>query len=122
MLVSLERKTRTHQMVSECGLFAVALLAEDQEDLSNRFAGLIPDEHDRFRGVTYSSTPNGCPFPVGCLAYLDCEVTATLDAGTHTVFIGLVQSGEVLRQAPPLVYYNRAYRQLDEMRDRPAQG
>lgn len=120
VLVSLERKTRTHQMVSQCGLFAVVLLAEDQEDLSNRFAGLTPDDHDRFRDITYSSTPKGCPFPVDCLAYLDCEVVSTIDAGTNTAFIGEVQSGEVLRQTPPLVYFNRDYRRLEEIGVRPA--
>lgn len=114
VLVSLRRTTRTYQMVSECGLFDVVFLAEDHEDLSNRFAGLMPDDHDRFRDVIYSSTPNRCPIPEGCLAYLDCEVTPTHDAGTHTVFIGEVQSGEVLRQAPPLVYHNRAYWLLDK--------
>lgn len=120
VLASLRRTTRTHQMVSESGLFAVALLAQDQEQLSIRFAGLTADEGDRFQGLSYSSTPNGCPVPAGCLAYLDCEVSATHDAGTHTVFIGEVQSGEVLRQAAPLIYHNRDYRLLEEPDDRPA--
>lgn len=112
ILVSLERTTRTHGMVGESGVFAVAFLAEDQRDLSDRFAGLSPDDADRFQEVPYSSTSNGCPVPEGCLAYLDCEVTDTHDAGTHTVFIGEVTGGEVLREAPPLLYHNRDYRQV----------
>jgi flavin reductase (DIM6/NTAB) family NADH-FMN oxidoreductase RutF len=119
VLVSLARTTRTHKMVSECGLLAVVFLAEDQADLSNRFAGLTPDQEDRFRDIAFSSTPNGCPLPEGVLAYLDCEVVTTFASGTHTAFIGEVQSGEVLRQTSPLVYHNRSYRPLDETGDRP---
>ncbi len=114
VLVSLERTTRTHGMVTDSGAFAVAILAADQQDLSDRFAGMAPDDIDRFRDISYTLTPNGCPIPDGCLAYLDCRVTAIHDVGTHTVFIGEVMSGEPLREAPPLVYFNRGYRSITD--------
>jgi len=112
ILVSLEKSTRTHRMVERGKVFAVALLAEDQQDLADRFAGRIADNEDRFAGLTYTSAASGAPIPAGCLAYLDCRVAATYSAGTHTLFLGEVLAGEVRRQAPPLLYYDRAYRSL----------
>jgi flavin reductase (DIM6/NTAB) family NADH-FMN oxidoreductase RutF len=116
VLVSLERSARTHQMVADSGHFAVAMLAADQQDLSDRFAGRIADELDRFEGVAFERAPSGCPIPEGCLSYLDCTVVATHDAGTHTVFIGEVDVANVLREAPPLVYFDRDYRSLGSLR------
>ena len=112
ILVSLEKTTRTHRMVEQGKAFAVTLLAEDQQDLADRFAGRIADHEDRFAGVPYTSAVSGAPIPAGCLAYLDCRVAATYSAGTHTLFLGEVLSGEVLRQAPPLAYSDRGYRSL----------
>lgn len=112
ILVSLEKTTRTHHMVEQGKAFAVTVLAEDQQDLADRFAGRIADHEDRFAGVSYTSAASGAPIPAECLAYLDCRVAATYSAGTHTLFLGEVLGGEVLRQAPPLAYYDRAYRSL----------
>jgi flavin reductase (DIM6/NTAB) family NADH-FMN oxidoreductase RutF len=114
VLVSLERTTRTHQLVAGSERFAVAVLAEDQRELSDRFAGRVADDLDRFEGVEFERTPSGCPIPQGCLSYLDCRVVATHDAGTHTVFIGEVEAANLLREAPPLVYFDRDYRGLSD--------
>lgn len=114
VLVSLERTTRTHQMVTESETFAVAILAADQRELSDRFAGLTPDDMDRFEDVDYTAAASGSPIPEGCLAFMECRVTAIHDAGTHSVFIGEVLTGEVLRDGTPLLYFNQSYRQVDE--------
>jgi flavin reductase (DIM6/NTAB) family NADH-FMN oxidoreductase RutF len=112
ILVSLEKSSRTHGMVQEGQAFAVSVLAEDQRDLADRFAGRVPDSDDRFAGVDYLPAASGAPIPAGSLAYLDCRVAGTYSAGTHTVFLGEVTGGEVLRDGPPLLYYNRDYRHL----------
>ncbi|MGA9534087.1 MAG: flavin reductase family protein [Anaerolineales bacterium] len=115
VLVSLERAARTHRMVLESRRFAVAMLAADQQELSDRFAGRVADELDRFDGVPFERAPSGCPIPEGCLSYLDCTVVATHDAGTHTVYIGEVDDANVLREAPPLVYFDQDYRWLEDL-------
>lgn len=114
ILVSLEKSSRTHGMVQEERTFAVSVLAEDQRDLADRFAGRIPDSDDRFAGVEYRPAASGSPIPLGSLAYLDCRVAGTYSAGTHTLFLGEVIDGEVLRQGPPLLYHNRDYRRFTE--------
>jgi flavin reductase (DIM6/NTAB) family NADH-FMN oxidoreductase RutF len=114
ILVSLERGTRTHQMVLETKSFAVAILEAEQRDLAERFAGRIADTEDRFDQVPTFSSPLGHPLPEGCLAYVDAKVEIATEAGTHTVFIARASSGAAIREGIPLLYYNRSYRRLIE--------
>jgi flavin reductase (DIM6/NTAB) family NADH-FMN oxidoreductase RutF len=115
--VSLEKVTRTHQLVESAGKFAVSILAEDQRSVSDRFAGRETDAGDRFTDLDTWSLVGGSPILRDALAYFDCEVTASHDAGTHTLFIGKVlacgQQGD--RNKDPLVYYNRGYRDINSV-------
>ncbi len=113
ILVSLERGTRTHGIVEAAGLFGVSILEEDQSDLAERFAGRIGDGEDRFAGVSHDLTPNGVPIPRPVLAWFECRVVQAFPAGTHTLFVGEVLSGRQMKDARPLVYYQRNYRRLE---------
>jgi flavin reductase (DIM6/NTAB) family NADH-FMN oxidoreductase RutF len=112
VMVSLEQGARTHQMVRDSGRFAVVMLRADQQELAERFSGGVPDADPRFDGVPYRRSPAGLPIPEARLAYLDCRVTESHPAGTHTVFIGQVTGGEAADGGAPLLYYNRRYRRL----------
>jgi flavin reductase (DIM6/NTAB) family NADH-FMN oxidoreductase RutF len=107
--------TRTHQLVKDAGKFSVSVLSEEQQNISDRFAGRETDDGDRFADLETWSLVGGSPILKDALAYFDCEVTASHDAGTHTVFIGKVlacgQQGD--GHKAPLVYYNRSYRKID---------
>jgi flavin reductase (DIM6/NTAB) family NADH-FMN oxidoreductase RutF len=112
ILVSLENTTRTNSMVRQSGKFAVAILSEEQQELSDIFAGRLSDDDNRFEGIPYFDTKLGCPIPEGSLAYMDCQVESSHPAGTHTIFIGQVEAGEVLKDGPPLLYHNQNYGSL----------
>lgn len=112
VLVSLERSTRTHGIVEAGRAFGVSILEESTSDLAERFAGRIGDGEDRFAGVEYDLTPNGVPIPRQCLAYFECRVVEAFPAATHTLFVGDVLSGRRMREARPLVYFQREYHRL----------
>ncbi|MDX1601286.1 MAG: flavin reductase family protein [Anaerolineales bacterium] len=113
VLVCLERSTRTYELVRRAGIFAISILATDQRDISDLFAGRIPDEGDRLSNVRYRLAPTGSPVIEGSLGFLDCTLVAHHEAGTHSVFIGQVESAEVLEQGAPLLYFDRNYRSLE---------
>ena len=112
VLVSLEQSSRTLRLVLSAGVFAVAVRAEDQRAVAERFSGGVPDHEDRFTGFDVESTPGGLPIPKGCLAWLDCTVVSQHEAGNHLLFVGRVDAAQALRQHEPLLYYNRGYRRL----------
>ncbi len=89
--------------------FAVNVLKQDQEDLSNRFAFL--KDGDRFEQGSWSVAKTGAPVLSDCLAWMDCSVYAKLPAGTHTIYVGHIEASAVpFPDSSPLVYWNRAYR------------
>lgn len=114
VMVSLELSSRTHRLVSQAGAFAVAILADDQRAVAERFSGGVPDHEDRFAGFAVETTPSGMPIPAGCLAWLECKVVGQHEAGNHTLFIGKVEAALTMRQRGPLLYYNRGYRRIGE--------
>lgn len=119
IVVSIDHEHTMHALLQE-GLgsgdgaaFAVNILAEDQQQLSNRFA-FIKDE-DRFDEGEWTSARTGAPVLADALAWLDCRVHSHHQAGTHTLYVGEVAASKVARgDERPLVYWNRGYRHLRE--------
>ena len=114
VLVSLEINSATHAIITQAGSFAISILAEDQQALSDRFAGRDPSVSDRFLGGLWEASTLGHPIPHGALACLDCQVSATHPGGTHTLFLAEVLTARSLNAGRPLLYFDRSYRQLDE--------
>ncbi|MFN2149316.1 MAG: flavin reductase family protein [Anaerolineales bacterium] len=112
ILVCLETAADTRQFIADTCSFAVSILALDQQMISDRFAGRDPDLDDRFTGLDLRLTAAGHPIPAGVVAYFDCRVLNELEAGTHTIYIAEVVTGDILRHDEPLLYYDRAYRKL----------
>lgn len=114
VLVCIDTSSRTHDLIVNSGTFAAAILAEDQREISDRFAGRHGEFEDRFESLAVITTPSGCPIPEGSLAYFDCRLSATHPGGTSSVFMGEVTEAKNLRQAPPLIYHDQRYRLLVE--------
>ncbi|HEX9597463.1 MAG TPA: flavin reductase family protein [Anaerolineales bacterium] len=113
--ISLEKVTRTYQLVVSSGVFAATILSEDQRSLSDRFAGLDSEQSNRFEGLETFTLGTGSPILSQGLAFFDCRVLSLHDAGTHTVFISEVAAcGRFSDSADqqPLVYFNRGYRKI----------
>ncbi len=112
ILVAIDHRASAFAILEQEGaVFAVNILAQDQQALSNRFAW-VKDE-DRFAEGEWDTAVTGAPILKDALAWLDCTIFARHDSGTHTIYIGEVQASEVPRADElPLLYWNRGYRSL----------
>lgn len=110
--VVIDRKATINSLLSASdACFAVSVLAEDQEELANRFAFEKPE--DRFLAGDWHEAATGAAVLADALAWLDCRVAARHEAGSHTIYVGSVEASEVPRgDAKPLLYWNRGYRHL----------
>lgn len=115
--VILDHRHQSHQMLAREGsVFAVNILREDQEDLSNRFAWT--KDEDRFAEGDWTPGPLGAPVLNDALAWLACSVHSHHRAGTHTIYVGHVEEAHSIpddaseTSARPLIYWNRGYRHL----------
>jgi flavin reductase (DIM6/NTAB) family NADH-FMN oxidoreductase RutF len=91
--------------------FSVNVLAEGQQAISEAFAS---QREDKFAGVAGAVGGNGCFRVAGALATLECRRTRLYDEGDHHIVIGLVERAQIDADAPPLLRFRAAYRQLDD--------
>ena len=107
VLVCADKASNTLPLIEESRIFAVNLLARDQEALSNRFASK-KDEHRRFEGVPWRRGATGAPLLDGTVAALDCRVVDSHEHGDHVVYVGLVLETRCFER-PPLLYFRSRY-------------
>lgn len=118
ILVCLHKEARAAIAVVESGVFGVSILAEDQPNLSARFAGLdpqFPTDADRFQGLTVQQSLTGAPLLTEALSCLDCRVWAVYDGSTHHIVVGEVVAVFVPAagdERQPLVYHDRTYHRM----------
>jgi flavin reductase (DIM6/NTAB) family NADH-FMN oxidoreductase RutF len=109
VFVSIYRKTRSHPLIEQSGIFCVNFLAPDMTHVSDRFAGRFPDE-DRFAGVKHHTQATGAPVLDDAIAFVDCRVAETLVTGDHTIFVGQVEAAAIQKpDQAPLVYFMGKY-------------
>jgi flavin reductase (DIM6/NTAB) family NADH-FMN oxidoreductase RutF len=114
VLVSLEREARTHDLLVESGNFGVTILTAGQQKVSERFAGEFTEFENRFEGFNTFTLVSGVPFLEGGSAFFDCRVIQTYSLATNTLFLGEVMAVQEGMAGPPLLYYNRQYRRLQD--------
>jgi flavin reductase (DIM6/NTAB) family NADH-FMN oxidoreductase RutF len=114
--VSLQQSTRTHELVTKSRKFGLTMLSAEQTKISDLFAGRYPEIEDRFAGLQTDTLVTGALFIVGGLAWLDCRVAETFDAGMNTLFIAEVLAARSTGDGQPLMYHNRNYWQLSELK------
>ncbi len=110
VLVCADKSSDTCALIAESGVFAVNILASEQDALSQRFA-TQRDEHRRFEGLALESAVTGSPLLPG-LASLDCTLVGSHDAGDHVIYVGRVEALRRFTDGEPLLYYCGAYRTL----------
>jgi flavin reductase (DIM6/NTAB) family NADH-FMN oxidoreductase RutF len=69
--------------------FVINILAEDQRELSRRFAG---QGHDRFDGLEWRRGESGAPLLAGVVAEIECARHRRVPAGDHDIRIGEMSS------------------------------
>jgi flavin reductase (DIM6/NTAB) family NADH-FMN oxidoreductase RutF len=115
ILVSLDNRSNMHKILPVTRRFGISVLAEDQEPLSNHFAGrTVPGLHLRF------VHRNDLPLIGGAVAYFVVSVMDIHPAGDHTLYISLVEHFEA-NDGRPLLFHAGRYRHMREEKGKPAQ-
>ena len=113
--ISLQNSARTYELISKSNAFGVTILSAEQSKISDLFAGKMIEVEDRFAGLKTQTLITGSPLIVGGLAWLDCRVVETFDAGNSTLFIAEVLAAQNIGNGQPLIYHNRKYWELSQL-------
>jgi len=114
--ISLRQGSRTCDLVSKSRAFGLTILSSDQMRISDLFAGREPEASDRFVGLQTETLVTGAPLLAGGLAWMDCRVIETFDAGMNMLFIAEVVAARSLNAGEPLVYHDREYWNLSHFK------
>ncbi len=112
VLVSLAQNSRTYDLIIRSNHFGISILDSDQREISDRFAGRVPDEMDRFEDLETFTLVSGTPLLKEGLAQIDCRLVSIVESGTHSLLIGEVLSAQSGENGEPLIYFNRGYQKL----------
>jgi flavin reductase (DIM6/NTAB) family NADH-FMN oxidoreductase RutF len=113
VLVCVDHRARTHAQLHARKRFGVNMLCENQRAISEYYASPARShEHaEQEAGARFDRTPLGTPVLHGALAYLECRLHTSQDAGDHTIFIAEVED-VVMRDGNPLLYFQGKYRRV----------
>jgi flavin reductase (DIM6/NTAB) family NADH-FMN oxidoreductase RutF len=115
VMIALDRRRFLTPIVRAAGRYGVSILSEDQQALSDCFAGApVTPGRDAFCAAAWHPGRTGLPLIDGAIATLECTVVQTFSAGDHDLFIGRVDtlSNEV-NHPMPLLYYRRHYLRIE---------
>jgi len=110
VLFCLHSRSRLRLALSESRVFAVNILAEDQESLCRSFSSRSSSQ---FAEVPHHTGETGAPILSDSLAYLECRVKEEYEAGDHLIVLGEVVRLDVLRHDDqPLTFFRSAMHRI----------
>ncbi len=115
VMIALDRRRRITPFVRAAGAYAVNILGESQQALSDCFAGapVVPDR-EAFCGAVWHPGETGLPILEGSIASLECTTVGIHPVGDHDLFIGRVVALANDEMHPmPLLYYRRRYLRIE---------
>lgn len=108
LLISIDIMSRLADLIAKTGGFSLALLADDQAEVADAFAGRVEPE-ERFNTGQWSQWHSGHPMLLGAVTALDCDVIGAIETGTHVLFAGAVIEAETTTGRSPLLWQRHGY-------------
>jgi flavin reductase (DIM6/NTAB) family NADH-FMN oxidoreductase RutF len=108
LLICIDRKAESFPHFLASRVFAMNILSTAQEELSGRFA---KSGGDKFAGVSYRLGTLGAPLLDGALAWAECRIVVTHEAGDHVIHVGEVEAADA-PGGDPLLFFQGRYRRL----------
>ncbi len=104
--ISINKQNDTHDMIARAGAFAVSVLDITAPlTLISIFGFKHGRDIDKFNGRAYRLGKNGAPIlTMSTTAFLEASVRSSIDAGTHTVFLGDITEMGCLGEGEPMTY------------------
>lgn len=104
--VSINKENLTHEFIRKSKVFTASILTKETPlKFIGHFGFKSGKEWEKFKDVNYKLGVTGAPIVmVNTIGYLEAEVINSLDAGTHTIFIGKVVAAEIIKDEEPMTY------------------
>lgn len=102
--VSMNHDNYTNSCIKASGKFAISILSEDSDPgLIGNFGFQSGKDINKFDTVSYE-TIGDLPVITDACGYITCKVIDKMETSTHTVFLGEVVEGDILKNEPAMTY------------------
>jgi flavin reductase (DIM6/NTAB) family NADH-FMN oxidoreductase RutF len=111
ILVSLDHKSQTYPIIRQSGVFAVNILAQEQEPLALRFASKDL-QVKTFEDIPLQAGVTGSPLFEQSVARIECRVASEYPGGDHALMLGEVVHVDFSansQEKTPLLYYRSSF-------------
>lgn len=106
LAVTVSKENFTCELMRKAGRFA-AVAMDQRADMMflGRFGFRSGRDMDKFEGIPCGEDAAGVPYPLDniCARY-SCRIVDTVDLGTHILFVGEMEEGEIMSENEPLTY------------------
>lgn len=104
--ISINKNNLTHEFITASNRFGISVLNEETPlTFIGKFGFKTGRKEDKFKDVNFKKLDSGCPVVLDySICYLEAKVTGCFDCGTHTIFLGIMASSEMLKAGKPMTY------------------
>jgi len=104
--ICLNKQNLTHEFVSKSSQFSVSILTKTTPMIFiGKFGFKSGKDIDKFSDTKHSVSDKGLPLILeNTCASIEAKVISSLDAGSHTMFIGVVTNSQILSAEEAMTY------------------
>lgn len=104
--VSINKDNLTHEYIVRSKVFTASILSTEADmPLIGKWGFKSGRDIDKFEGTEFRTGKTGAPIILDATcAYVEAEVTHSMDVGTHTLFVGKVVDCAMLAGGEPMTY------------------
>ena len=90
--ISVEKEAVTHELISKGGAFALCIVDREDRAIVRKFTKPVEVDLEArtLNGFPFHDGASGAPILDQAVAYADCQLHATVDVGSHSLFVGEV--------------------------------
>jgi flavin reductase (DIM6/NTAB) family NADH-FMN oxidoreductase RutF len=92
VLICVDQRSQSLPVFRASGAFAVNILSEGQEALSNCFSSASEERYNYFFHARHHVAATGAPILEDTLGFIDARITAEYPGGDHVIFLGQVEA------------------------------
>ncbi len=104
----LAKKSHYYDIFMATDIFAINVLSEHQEHISQLFASA---DENRFTKTDWQRGHHDLPLLSGCIAHLECRTEHLYPGGDHTILVGRILSHSY-NYLQPLIFSHSEYKTL----------
>jgi flavin reductase (DIM6/NTAB) family NADH-FMN oxidoreductase RutF/rubredoxin len=104
--VAINRQNLTYEFINHSKVFTGSVLSQETPlSFIGNFGFKSGRQFDKFKGVHYKLGDTLAPIVLDyTLAYVEAKVLNQVDMGSHTLFLGEIVGGDILKEGDPMTY------------------